>query len=322
MPVDSRLQSILAAGPQPQPVSDEQAIEMRTVSHQLAEQLLPLLIDSGPPMASVDEDRIPVQAGEIDVRIYRPVDAESLPMCVYLHGGGWWQGNLALVDAECRYMAKSSECVVASVAYRLAPEHRFPVPLEDCYAGLQWATKHAGRLGIDPGRIAVAGGSAGGNLAASVTLLARDRGGPDLQAQVLVVPATDLTWSFPSIADYSRDYGLTNAQLEFSARVYIGPDGDPRIPLVSPINADLHDLPPALIITAECDPLRDEGEEYGRRLRDAGVPATVHRVPGMLHGTFVFNQLVPDVADRYFEEIGSFLVRALRKPMAATAAPS
>jgi acetyl esterase len=322
MPIDPRLQPLLAAGPQPQPSTDEEAGETRATAHAIAEQLLPMLIDCGPRMASVTDEALPVDGGQIQVRIYRPIDVRPLPVCIYFHGGGWWQGNLTLVDPECRYMANASECLVVSVAYRLAPEHRFPIPLEDCYSTLCWVAEHADRLGVDPHRIAVAGGSAGGNLAAAVALLARDRGGPRLAGQVLVVPATDLTWSHQSIEDFGRGYELTKEQLEYCARAYVGPDGDARNPLISPMYADLHDLPPALIVTAECDPLRDEGEAYGRRLQEAGVPTIIDRVPGMLHGSFALNKLVPDVAERYEREVADFLSSILRNgqvPAGATA---
>jgi acetyl esterase len=278
----------------------------------MLEQFQPQLIDSGPEMASVVDETIPVDGGEITVRIYRPSDGERLPACVYIHGGGWWQGTLTLVDPECRYLAQGAGCVVVSVDYRLAPEHPFPTPLEDCYSALLWVAANAERLGIDPERIAVLGGSAGGNLSAAVALLARDRGGPRLIAQVLVVPATDLTLSQPSIDALSKETGLSKSGLEYCVSAYLGEDGDPRNPLISPLYADLHDLPPALIITAEYDPLRDDGEAYGRRLQEAGVPAIVRCIPGMLHGTFVFTKLVPEVAEAYFREMSEFLAAAFQ----------
>lgn len=143
----------------------------------MVEQLQPMLIDSGPQMASVTDETIPVLGGQIQVRIYRPLDVRPLPVCVYFHGGDWWQGNLTIVDPACRYMANASECLVISVAYRLAPEHRFPIPLEDCYAALCWVVENADRLGVDPHRVTLVGASAGGNLAGALTLLARDCGG-------------------------------------------------------------------------------------------------------------------------------------------------
>jgi acetyl esterase len=205
MAVDPRLQPILdAAGTQPLPTTRADAAQTRAALHAMAEQMLPVLTHPGPEMAAVVDETVPVQGGEIQVRIYRPSTVQPLPVCVYIHGGGWWQGNLALVDPECRRLAADGGCVVVSVAYRLAPEHPFPTPPEDCYAALVWVVDHADRLGIDPQRVALAGGSAGANLAAAVTLLARDRGGPKLVAQVLVVPATDLTLNHPSFEEFGE----------------------------------------------------------------------------------------------------------------------
>jgi acetyl esterase len=303
---------LLDTGPQVEPSSHEEASRIRAELHALLEQLQPQLIDSGPEMAWVADETIPVEGGEITVRIYRPSDTARIPVCLYIHGGGWWQGNLTLVDPECRYLAQGAGCVVVSVAYRLAPEHPFPIPLEDCYAALCWVAENADRLDIDPDRIAVTGGSAGGNLSAALALLTRDRGGPRLIAQVLVVPATDLSWSQPSIDALDESHGLTKSHLQYCVSAYVGEHGDPRNPLISPLYADLHDLPPALIITAEYDPLRDDGEAYGHRLQEAGVPAIVHCLPGMMHGTFVFTKLVPEVAEAYFREMGDFLAAAFQ----------
>ena len=313
MPLDPRLQPFLSAGAQqPQPSSLEDAPQVRAQLHAMLELLQPQIIESGPEMARVADETIPVDGGEITVRVYHPSNESRLPACVYIHGGGWWQGNLTLVDPECRYLAQAAGCVVVSVAYRLAPEHPFPTPLEDCYAALQWVATNAERLSIDADRIAVIGGSAGGNLSAALALLARDRGGPRLAAQVLVVPATDLTMSQPSIEELGEAYGLGKAALEFCVNAYLGEDGDPRNPLISPLYADLQGLPPALIVTAEYDPLRDDGEAYYRRLQEAGVPATLHCIPGMMHGTFVFNKIVPDVTEAYIRQMGDFLTGAFQ----------
>jgi acetyl esterase len=272
----------------------------------MAEQMMPMITSPGPDMAVTDQS-IPVSDGEITVRIYRPSDDHLLPGLLYLHGGGWWQGNPDLSDPESRRTAAAAGCAVVSVDYRLAPEHPFPTPLEDSYAALLWMAANADRLGVDPQRIAIAGGSAGANLAAAVALLARDRSGARLVAQVLVVPATDLTWGQQSVIEFGEGYGLDKLQLDYCAKAYVGENGDPRNPLISPLFADLHSLPPALIITAEYDPIKDQGDHYAERLREAGVAAELICLPGMLHGSFALDKIVPDAADTYYQTIGSFL---------------
>jgi len=259
----------------------------------------------------VTDETVLVQGGEIAVRVYRPSDARPLPGLLYLHGGGWWQGNLNLTDPECRRTAQAGGCVLVSVDYRLAPEHPFPTPLEDAYAALLWTAEHADQLGIDSRRLAISGGSAGANLAAAAALLARDRGGPKLVAQVLIVPAVDLTWGQQSVVKYGEGYGLDKVQLDDLAKTYIGDAGDPRNPLISPLFADLHGLPPALIVTAECDPLKDQGDAYAQRLRDAGVDAEATCMPGMLHGSFVLDKIVPEAAETYYRTVGRFLTTIL-----------
>ena len=190
-----------------------------------------------------------------------------------------------MTEGECRHIARDVECVVVSVEYHLAPEHKFPIPVEDCYKATTWVVDHAVELAVDPERVAVGGGSAGGNLAAAVALMARDRGGPKLLLQVLDVPVTDSRMKTPSMDENAQGYLLTKEAMQQAWDLYLrGPD-DARNPYASPaVTEDLSGLPPALVLTAEYDPLRDEGEEYGRRLQAAGVPATVSRYDGMIHG--------------------------------------
>ena len=216
---------------------------------------------------------MPGPAGDIPVRVYRPSTGGPLPLLVYFFGGGWTLGSIDTSDGICRSLANSAGCLVVTAGYRLAPEHRFPAAVDDCYAATAWIALHATDFGADPARIAVGGDSAGGNLAAAVALLARDRGGPRLAGQLLVYPNTDYLFNHHSVAWYWQHYLAT-------------PD-DGRNPLASPLRADdLGGLPPALVVTAEYDPLRDQGEEYGHRLADAGVPAVVSRYPGTVHGFF------------------------------------
>ena len=232
--------------------------------------------------------------GDIPLRIYTPATGEApWPVVVHYHGGGWVIGSIETHDAACRDLAAAAEVVIVSVDYRLSPEHPFPEPLDEAYAALEWAAAKAADLGVDASRLAVAGDSAGGNLAAAVCLVARDRGGPPIAFQLLVYPATDLTMSQPSVVENGEGYLLSDDDMRYFTGHYLG-DADPRDPLASPLHAeDLTGLPPALVLTAEFDPLRDEGEAYAERLREAGVPVELRRYDGLIHGFFSLRQLVP-----------------------------
>src|SRR5690606_23077822 len=209
----------------------------------------------GPPVPT-REVMVPVEGGAIRVRLYEPPGLpRPRPLHVFLHGGGWCVGDLDQRDPRCRTIADGAGCTVASVDYRLAPENAYPAPLEDCYAALGWLVAHADELGVDQDRVSVGGESAGANLAAAVALLARDRGGPSLVFQWLDVPATDLTLSQPSIDRLGTGYGLTKDDMEAYISAYLR-DGDVTDPYASPLHApDLSGLPPALVMTAEYDPL-------------------------------------------------------------------
>jgi len=222
----------------------------------------------------------------IDIRFYYPrTDFSPLPVIVYFHGGGFVIGSIGTHDGYCRALAEASQCVVASVEYRLAPEHKHPAAVEDAYAATCWIAENAGKLRIDASRMAVAGDSAGGNLAAVVALLARDRSGPTLAHQVLIYPVTDADCDRPSYHQFADGYMLTRAAMQWFWDHYVGDESLSRHPHVSPLWAQSHaDLPPALIIIAEYDPLRDEGEAYAERLRDSGVDTTLSRYDGMIHG--------------------------------------
>ena len=250
----------------------------------------------GPPteMARVEDRTFAGLAGEVPVRIYRPTDAAApQPVLVWFHGGGFVLGSIEVSDHTCRELAAQAGVVVVSVEYRLAPEHPYPGGVDDCYAALVWVVATAGDLGIDPARVAVGGDSAGGNLAAVVALAARDRGGPELRFQLLVYPVTDVLMSYPSVRDNGQGYMLTADSMKWFHELYLGERGDPKDPLVSPLYAeDLSGLPPALVITAEFDPLRDEGEAYGARLQQGRVAAKVSRYDGMIHGFFSMGAMV------------------------------
>ncbi|TDU01896.1 acetyl esterase [Streptomyces sp. 846.5] len=206
-------------------------------------------------------------------------------MLVYFHGGGFVVGDLDTHDGLCRSLANGATCVVVSVEYPLAPEHKFPAAPEACLAATVWVAEHAGDVGGDPARIAVGGDSAGGNLAAVVARLARDLGGPALVFQLLIYPDVDFRRANHSIRAFAGKFGnVSRAAQHWFMDNYLTDKQDKLDPRVSPLLAsDLTGLPPALIVTAEFDALRDEGEEYGRRLEKAGVPVTVSRYPGMIH---------------------------------------
>ena len=224
-----------------------------------------------------------VSPRDVPVRIYRPQAASTLPSLVYLHGGGWVAGDLETHDSMCRYLANQVGAVIVNVDYRLAPEHPYPEPLDDCWAVTEWVAEHADELGID--RLGIAGSSAGGNLAAAIALRARDAGGPTLALQVLIYPVLDSTMSTPSFATLGANYYLTTDQMQWYWNCYV-PDASRRTdPPASPTHAlDLGGVAPAVVVTAEFDPLRDEGEQYADRLRAAGVPTVSLRVEGQPHG--------------------------------------
>lgn len=247
------------------------------------------------PVARITNRTIPGPdgRGEIPVRIYYPTDAPGIPLMVYLHGGGFVVCNLDSHDACCRRLANGAGVIVVSVGYRLAPEHPFPAALDDAFAATRWVAAHGGELGGDPQRLVVAGDSAGGNLATVVCMLARDRGGPAIASQLLIYPVVDQRRK-PSAAQQRSAAGvLTLEHMRWFTAQYLGLGGDPADVRVSPILADLGGLPPAHIVTGELDPHRDDNDEYGRRLRAAGVAATVEVYPGMFHGFFNLADDIP-----------------------------
>jgi acetyl esterase len=253
------------------------------------EALRDLLVDDEPP----DDDltvrslSIPGPDGPettLDVRAYAPPGDGAHPVLVYFHGGGWVRGDLDTHDGLCRLLAEAADCVVVSVDYRRAPEHPFPTPVRDAYAATVWAAEHAGVVGGDPDRIAVGGDSAGGNLAAAVTLLARERGEPAVDHQVLLYPVTDYDLDTDSYRANAEGYLLSRASMRWYWDRYLDDELDGANPYASPLRApDLSGLPSATVVTAGYDPLRDEGAAYADRLREAGVEVTHADYPGMVH---------------------------------------
>ena len=240
------------------------------------------------PVHQVLDLRMPATGGPLPLRLYRPAGtAARQPALVYFFGGGWTLGQIDTCDGICRTLANAVGCVVIAVGYRLAPEHKFPGAVNDCHEAVSWIAEHAEELGVDPERLAVGGDSAGGNLAAAVTLLAR-RDGPPLAAQLLVYPNTCFGADTPSIRQNDDPSMFNRRSVDWYWGHYLSSPDDGKNPLASPLLAEDHSgLPAALVITAEYDPLRDEGEQYAHRLREAGVPTELRRYDGMMHGFFL-----------------------------------
>ena len=241
------------------------------------------------PVGAVDDRAIPGPAGNLPVRIYRPdPGAGSRPALVYYHGGGHVIGNLDTHDATARNLCNGAGCVVVSVDYRLAPEHKFPAAAEDAFAAVRWCAAHGAEIGVDPRRIAVGGDSAGGNLAAVAALMAREAGGPAIRLQVLVYPVADYACDTGSYRTYATGYGMLEARsMRWFRDHYLRGEADRLDWRAAPLRAgDLSGVAPALVLTAQCDVLHDEGETYARRLRAAGVEVEHRDCEGMIHGFF------------------------------------
>jgi acetyl esterase len=238
------------------------------------------------PVHEVTDLTIPGPGGKLALRLYRPAAGGPLPVLLYFFGGGWVLGTIDTADGVSRTLANSAGAMVAVVGYRLAPEHPFPAAIDDCYAATAWVAAHATEIGADPARLAVGGDSAGGNLAAAVALRAR-ADGPALAGQLLVYPNTDQLADDESIRAADDRFLFNRHSVAWYRRHYLLDAADAASPLASPLRAgSLAGLPPALVITAECDPLRDQGEAYARRLADEGVQVELSRYEGMAHGFF------------------------------------
>lgn len=263
-------------------------------------------------VATVEDRFIPGPGGELMIRLYRPDRAGTLPALIYFHGGGWVIGSVETHDHVCRALANDAGCLVASVEYRRAPEHKFPAALEDAYAATEWLLANAGELGVDPARVAIGGDSAGANLATAVCLKARDEGGPRLAFQVLWYPVTDYNFDTPSYLENAEGLQLWRQDMIWFWNLYLPDPSAADNPLASVLRApDLSGLPPALIITAEYDPLRDEGESYGARLRDAGVQVELLRYEGMIHG-FISRAAILDMGKHALALTSEALRKALK----------
>ena len=260
-----------------------------------------VIATSSEPMGSVVDRTVPGPAGDIPVRIYRPFGSDPqtpLPLVVFFHGGGWVVCDLDSHDGLCRDLCNRTGCVWVAVDYRLAPEHRFPVGAEDCYAATTWLIEHAEEVGATADHIAVVGDSAGGNLAAVVAQMARDRGAPRIDFQALLYPVIDHDFETDSHRNQGTTNGLTSAEVQYFWGEYLRSDSDAADPYASPLRAaSFADLPAALILVPEHDPLRSEGEAYARRLVDAGVDVDLTVREGMFHSFLMFPDALEPARD-------------------------
>jgi acetyl esterase len=308
MPVHPKIQAILdlPADPNEVPVEDMDPVQAR----EAFEKDLIAADAAKPAVRDIRDAEVQGAVGKLAARIYRPSGGAAQPAMVYFHGGGYIRGSIETHDSSCRILANSSGATVVSVAYRLAPEAKFPEPLEDCYAATADIAARAAEFDIDPARLAVGGDSAGGNFAAGVVMLARDRAGPELKFQLLIYPNLDLGAATESVRLYSSGYMLNS--MPFYVASYTRGPADIADPLCSPLAAtDLGGLPAAYILTCGYDPLRDEGRAFARRLRDAGVAVEEVCHDDMIHGFLLLRAIVQDEADAALVACGQALGRGL-----------
>ncbi len=318
MPLHPEIQSLveqMADDPDATDIADSTPEEAREFYRAIGAMFGP-----GPEVASVSDRTLPGPAGEIPIRVYTPAGSGPVGAFVFYHGGGWVIGDLDTHDRECRVLCADAGCLVVAVDYRLAPEHPYPAAADDAFAALKWIGENAAEIGGEPRRIAVGGDSAGGNLAAVVALLARDAGGPALRLQLLVYPVVDLRSPsvFASRKENEEGPFLTLEVMEWFERHYFSKggagigDAGRLEPKASPLLAhSLAGLPPALVVTAELDPLRDEGEAYANALQEAGVATTLHRYDGMPHMFFQLSAISGD-AQKLRAEAASARKQAVR----------
>ncbi|MER5688160.1 alpha/beta hydrolase [Streptomyces sp. NPDC002205] len=306
MPLHPEIAKVLAGLPTP-PEGPLDQVSMRA-----ADEAHVAPLEERLPLHAVEDVTAQTASGEVPVRIYTPVEADSYGVLVYFHGGAFFLGSLETHDHVARALAKETGLKVISVGYRLAPEAAFPAGLDDCYAVVRWAAEEGESQAWDGTTLAIAGDSSGGNFVAAVAAKAHDDGFHHITHQVLYYPSLDLDFDvdrYASLRENAVGYGLETAGLKPFNAFYIDSGADPADPVVSPIKrVDLTGLPPALIVTAEHDPLRDEGELYGRRLREAGVEATVSRYEGAGHGFVQHFSWLPEY-HRAFVETRDFLSR-------------
>lgn len=293
-----------------------QAINQMPPIHKMDPKIVRDMLSKAPrpsvklePLSKVEELMIPVSKDEeIKCRIYTPEGQGPFPLFIYYHGGGWVLGDIESTDASCRMIANRTESIVVSVNYRLAPEYKFPTAVEDAYSALEWVYEKGSSFNGDVSRLAVGGDSVGGNLATVVTMMARDRKGPDITAQVLLYPPTNLKCNTESHQTFAKGFGLDREQLLWFRDHYLRNDKDICNRYASPLVAeDLIGLPPALVITAENDVLRDEGRAYADRLKKFGVQVVYACESGMVHGFFGHMAIFSKNIESTVSKINKFL---------------
>lgn len=312
MTLDPQVKAILdqmaeAGGPK---ISDLSPTEARVVFREMSTAF----DNSDVPVGGVEDRSIPGPGGEIPIRLYTPVAAGGGPLAalVFYHGGGWVIGDLESHDATCRTLSQTSGCKVIAVDYRLAPEHKFPAAADDAYAALTWVEKNAMEIGVDPNRIAVGGDSAGGNLAAAVCLMSKDKNGPHVAFQLLIYPVAQIGIDTQSRKDLATGYFLETETMIWFEDQYMANASDADNPYASPLKAaNLSGLPPAYVITAGFDPLKDEGKAYADNLRAAGVDVQYVNYDGMIHGFVALTAVVENAANAV-AEAGNALKKAMK----------
>lgn len=261
-----------------------------------------------PPVANVENRTIPVKDGEINIRIYTPSGEGPFPLFVYYHGGGWVLGNLETSDAGCRLLAEQTKRVVVSVDYRLSPEFKFPVPVEDCYAALEWANENASSINAIANNIVVGGDSAGGNLATVMAILSHEKNGPTITAQALIYPVTHLNFTTDSYEQFAEGFGLDRDLMIWFGEYYVNDQKEYEDYRVSPLlYENVSALPPAIFIAAENDVLLDEGAKYEEKLRNAGVQTSYTVLEGSVHGYFSNMVLFAEETKQTVNAIEEFL---------------
>lgn len=309
MPLNPAVDMLLKA------MAEAPAIDFETATAAAARAIFdtPMVFGPPPEVASVKNIEIALPGRTLAARLYTPENASAkCGLTLYFHGGGWVIGTLETHDPLCRQLARESGHAVLSIDYRLAPEHRYPAAAEDCYDATCWAAQNSEALGLSSKRIAVAGDSAGGNLAGAVALMARDRGGPEIAHQLLIYPVTDINFDRPSYAaNGGGDYYLSTAAMQWFWNHYLGDQPASAAPLAVLMDqVNLTGLPPASVFTAEYDPLCDEGDAYAKRLAEADVSVDHGCAPGMVHGFFSLFQVIPDSAP-WIKRAASNLARDL-----------
>jgi acetyl esterase len=312
-----RMAALAAAADPPRPPLDQIP---PSVFRETLNRLLETLDGPAEPVAKIEDREIPGPGGLIPVRVYTPEGQGPCPVLVYFRGGGWVAGTPETHDGVCRALANAANCVVVAVSYRLAPENKFPAAVEDCYAATRWVAENASAINGDATRVAVGGDSVGGGLTAVVALMARDRGGPFLAYQLIVYPVTNYDLTTPSYLEEACNapgMGNTRDTMIYFWRQYLNDEADGRNPYASPLRAeDLSGLPPALVITAQYDVLRDEGQAYAARLHDAGVLVTLSNYETSRHGFFSMGTL-SDHTQAAREEVATALRSAFATREAA-----